>query len=73
MAEDWRGIGLATWLLASLVRRARRDGYETMEGWVLAQNTPMLAVVRKLHFKIEPVSGDATVLRIRRALQRLRR
>jgi hypothetical protein len=39
----------------------------------LAQNTPMLAVVRKLHFKIEPVSGDATVLRIRRALQRLRR
>jgi hypothetical protein len=44
-----------------------------MEGWVLAQNTPMLAVVRKLHFKIEPVSGDATVLRIRRALQRLRR
>jgi len=55
VAEDWRGIGLATRLLASLVRRARRDGYETMEGWVLAQNTPMLAVVR-----------------IRRALQRLR-
>ena len=55
VAEDWRGIGLATWLLASLVRRARRDGYETMEGWVLAQNTSMLAVVR-----------------IRRALQRLR-
>jgi GNAT superfamily N-acetyltransferase len=46
VAEDWRGIGLATRLLASLVRRARRDGYETMEGWVLAQNTPMLAVVR---------------------------
>ena len=32
VAEDWRGIGLATRLLESLVRRARRDGYETMEG-----------------------------------------
>lgn len=68
VAEDWRGSGLATRLLASLVRRARRDGYETMEGWVMAQNTPMLAVARKLHFKIEPVSGDATVLRVQRAL-----
>ena len=68
VAEDWRGIGLGTRLLASLVRRARRDSYETMEGWVMAQNRPMLAVVRKLHFKIEPVSGDATLLRIERAL-----
>lgn len=68
VAEDWRGIGLATRLLASLVRRARRDGYETMEGWVMAQNRPMLAVARNLHFKTEPVSGDATVLRVRRAL-----
>ena len=33
VAEDWRRIGLATRLLARLVRRARRDGYETMEGW----------------------------------------
>jgi RimJ/RimL family protein N-acetyltransferase len=68
VAEDWRGGGLATRLLASLVRRARHDGYETMEGWVLAQNTPMLAVARKLHFKTEPVSGDAAVLRVQRAL-----
>ena len=42
MAEDWRGSGLAARLLASLMRRARRDGYATMEGWVLAENTPML-------------------------------
>ena len=68
VAEGWRGIGLATRLLASLVRRARRDGYETMEGWVIAQNRPMLAVARKLHFRVEPVPGDATVLRIQRAL-----
>ena len=70
VAEDWRGNGLATRLLSSLMRRARLDGYETMEGWVIAQNTPMLAVARKLRFKIEPVPGDATVLRAQLALQR---
>lgn len=68
VAEGWRGIGLATRLLASLVRRARRDGYATIEGWVMAQNRPMLAVARKLHFSVEPVSGDAAVLRALRAL-----
>jgi len=68
VAEDWRGIGLATRLLSSLMRRARLDGYETMEGWVITQNTPMLAVARKFHFKIEPVPGDATVLHVQLAL-----
>ena len=70
VAEDWRGIGLATRMLASLVRRARLDGYETMEGWVIAQNSPMLAAAHKLRFKIKPVPGDATVLRVQRALSR---
>lgn len=73
VAEDWRGSELATKLLASLVRRARRDGYETMEGLVTAENTAMLALARKLKFKVEPVPGDATVLRVQRALQGLPR
>jgi RimJ/RimL family protein N-acetyltransferase len=68
VAEDWRGSGLAPELLASLVRRARRDGYKTMEGWVIAQNVAMLALARKLRFEVEPVPGDATVLRVQRAL-----
>jgi RimJ/RimL family protein N-acetyltransferase len=68
VAEDWRDSGLATNLLASLLRRARRDGYETMEGWVIAENTAMLALARELDFKVEPVPGDAAVLRVQRAL-----
>lgn len=32
VAEDWRGVGLASTLLASLVRRALRDGYVMTEG-----------------------------------------
>ena len=73
VAEDWRGSGLDTKLLASLVRRARRDGYETMEGLVVAENTAMLALSRRLKFKAEPVPGDATVLRVQRSLQGLPR
>jgi RimJ/RimL family protein N-acetyltransferase len=70
VAEDWRGSGLATELLARLVRRAPRDGYATMEGSVIAQNTPMLALARKLGFQVEPVPEDATVVRVQRALKR---
>ena len=69
VGEDWRCSELATKLLASLVRQARRDGYETMEGWVIAENTPMLALARKLKFKVVQVQGDATVLRVQRALR----
>lgn len=68
VAEDWRGSGLATELLSSLLRRARSDGYDTMEGFVIAENTAMLALARALEFEAEPVPGDATVLRVQRAL-----
>lgn len=69
VAEDWRRAALGSKLLASLVRRARYDGYESMEGWVLAQNVPMLALARKLDFRTETTPGDATMLRVHRALQ----
>ena len=68
VAEDWRGSGLAARLMASLIRRARRDGYETMEGWVIAENQAMLGLARKLKFTTEPLTGDATVFRVQRAL-----
>lgn len=68
VAEDWRGSGLATQLLASLVRRARRDGYARMEGAVIADNSKMLALARKLGFTAHVVSDDATVVRVERRL-----
>jgi RimJ/RimL family protein N-acetyltransferase len=68
VAEDWRGHGLAEQLLARLVRRARRDGYATMEGSVIAGNGPMLALARKLKFVVYPVPDDATVVRVQRTL-----
>ena len=68
IAEDWRGNGLATMLLGCLIRRARRDGYATIEGWVIAENGAMLELARKLHFAVEPTPGDATLLRVHRGL-----
>lgn len=68
VAEGWRTLGLGAKLLAGLVQRARRDGYRTMEGLVLAENAPMLALARALQFTSHAVPGDATVLRVQRAL-----
>ena len=69
MAEDWRGSGLAVRLMASLMRRARRDGYETMEGWVIAENTAMLTLARKLGFEMAPADrGRHGVSRAARAV-----
>lgn len=69
VAEGWRGGGLAARLLQGLLRRARRDGFDTMEGWVLAENLPMLTLARRLHFRVEAVDDDTTLFRVVQALQ----
>jgi GNAT superfamily N-acetyltransferase len=68
VAENWRGSGLAAQLLASLIRRARRDGCRRMEGMVMATNSTMLGLARRLGFTINVVSDDATVLCVERIL-----
>lgn len=68
VADDWHGASLGSRLLASLVRRARRDGYATIEGWVLYENSAMLALARRLRFEVESVPGDRGVVRVHRAL-----
>ncbi|GAB4464723.1 MAG: hypothetical protein OHK0044_02550 [Burkholderiaceae bacterium] len=68
VADDWRGVGLGTTLMRRLLRRAKRDGYRAIEGFVLADNLPMLALARHLGFAAVPVPDDATVCVARRAL-----
>jgi L-amino acid N-acyltransferase YncA len=68
VADDWRGNGLARLLLQSLVRRARRDRYTTMEGWVMAANLGMLGLAQRLGFKVGLVEGDASTLRVAKVL-----
>lgn len=69
LAEGWRGTGLATQLMRSLLRRARYDGYAEMEGLVLATNAPMLALARKLGFSVQAVPPDGSVVRVLRRVQ----
>lgn len=72
VAEDWRGSGLATRLLRTLMRQAERDGYAVIEGLVLSENEPMLALARGLRFSVAPWEQDATVTIVRKALPRPR-
>lgn len=73
VADDWHGTGLGRRLLASVIRRARRDGYATMRGMVLAGNHAMLALARKLKFTIGPNTDDASVVFVSRSLVPIRR
>lgn len=68
VAEDWHGSGLAKQLMQSLVRRARRDGYASMEGLVLVANHAMLGLAERLGFVVERDPEDRTVVTVRRAL-----
>jgi RimJ/RimL family protein N-acetyltransferase len=70
VADDWHGSGLSDQLLRSLIRRARHDGFRVMEGFVLAANSPMLALAQRLGFAISPQDGEPTVVRVTRDLQR---
>jgi acetyltransferase len=68
VAEDWRGNGLASTLMRRLMRRAKRDGYRTIEGLVLADNAPMLALARHLGFEVLRTDDDRTVCTVTRRL-----
>ncbi len=62
VADGWRASGLARELLSGLMQPARNDHYRVMEGLVLADNLPMLALARKLGFRVESApDGDSAV------------
>jgi len=68
VASAFGKVGLATALMNTLIDEARRRGLKEMEGFVLAQNQPMLRLARRLGFRIEPDPGDASVCLCRMTL-----
>lgn len=63
VADDWHGVGLAKCLMQSLIGVARAAGYRNMEGFVLASNTSMRGLARKLGF-VDTVCPDDATLRV---------
>ena len=61
VATPFGGAGLATALMEALIDAARSRGLQVMEGFVLAENQPMLRLAKRLGFSIAPDPEDRAV------------
>ena len=61
LADGWRGVGLASGMIRTLIRDARSRGLKRMEGYVLAQNRSMLDLARRLRFDVKDSDEGPTV------------
>ncbi len=68
IADEWQGVGLGSRLMRELIRDARARGLQRMEGYVLATNTPMLDLVRRLGFEVAASDEGPTVKLVRLGL-----
>lgn len=64
VADNWRGKGLGTLLMADIECRVRSLGAKHLCGDVLHSNEPMKALARKKGFRIADVPRDAKLVRI---------
>jgi GNAT superfamily N-acetyltransferase len=65
VADDWQGVGLARRLLETLMDAARAAGIERMEGHILASNSRMLGLARRLGFERVESPEEPTVRLVR--------
>jgi len=68
VADDWQGCGLAGLLMRVLMQAARRKGFRTMHGIVLASNRRMLALARQLGFAVQRDHDEPGTVKVQRAL-----
>jgi acetyltransferase len=61
VAAEFGGAGLATALMTALINAAKARGLEEMDGFVLAQNKPMLRLAARLGFAVAPDPEDRSV------------
>lgn len=57
VADQWQGKGIGAALLQRCLSIARDQGLENVTGFVLAENTQMLALGKKMGFKSKKVMG----------------
>ena len=68
VADDMQRQGLGRQLMGRLMTLAGERGFEQMTGDVLAQNSKMLQLCRRLGFELQRHPQDAEVIRVRRSL-----
>jgi GNAT superfamily N-acetyltransferase len=63
VTDEWQRVGLARQLLEALIHAARANGFERMEGYILASNAAMLGLARRLGFaRVESPEGPTVHL-----------
>ncbi len=68
VADEWQGRGIGTHLMHSLMRVAKSRGITLMEGEIIAGNTHMLGLMRRLGFKVHPNRDDEGIVQAAREL-----
>ncbi len=68
VADAWQGCGVGRLLLERVIDAARRNGVRRLTGEVLATNARMLALARRLGFRVESHPEGASLRRIVRDL-----
>jgi acetyltransferase len=58
VGDEWRGQGIGSRIMMGLMEVAKARGLRTMEGEILAENSNMLSLARKLGFAIRSVEDD---------------
>ena len=66
---EYGGAGLGRILLSALIAIAKRRGLEELDGFVLAQNRPMLKLASRMGFSITPDPDDGSVRLCRLSLR----
>jgi acetyltransferase len=61
VADPWQGKGLGPKLVEGVIEIAREQGVKVLHGDVLAQNQPMLEMVKRLGFKLKKDAEGQTV------------
>lgn len=61
IVDAYAGAGLGRALMTALIGEAKRRGVAEMEGFVLAENRPMLRLAARLGFSIAPDPDDGTI------------
>ncbi len=68
ISDQWRGRGIGSRLMRSLMQNARDRGLKVMEGEVLSANTRMLELMKSLGFGIERDKNDPGIKRVSKML-----